>query len=282
MDIYTNVTERFAQFVLDPVRNCVTAADAICPEMEGLVLWDAPLMAVANAADPLFAALQNDAVVDAQYPLPTWWLPGAKRVLSFFLPCAPQVEQSNRTDRRRSSPEWLHARIEGQERLLEAGEFLCQLLRQAGYEAVMPATDPRFRLFHPYASNWSERHTAYICGLGTFGASKGIITQKGMAGRLGSVITTCGDLPVTPRPYHDVYEYCIQCRACERRCPVQAIDLSRGLDRAKDHTLCGPYISASATPPQGRSQKVRYGCGKCQVGVPCAIKNPCRPIRRQG
>ena len=39
-----------------------------------------------------------------------------------------------------------------------------------------------------YASNWSERHVAYVCGLGTFGC-QGLITSKGLAGRFGSIIT---------------------------------------------------------------------------------------------
>lgn len=58
----------------------------------------------------------------------------------------------------------------------------------------MPGLDARFvkivadRNFTGYAgisektfgSNWSERHAAYVCGLGTFGLSKGLITDKGM------------------------------------------------------------------------------------------------------
>ena len=73
-----------------------------------------------------------------------------------------------------------------------------------------------------FTSSWSERHVAFVCGLGTFGLSKGLITEKGICGRFGSVVTTA-ELPRTERPYTGIYEYCIQCRACARNCPVGAI-----------------------------------------------------------
>ena len=62
-------------------------------------------------------------------------------------------------------------------------------------------------------SLWSERHAAYVCGLRTFGLSKGLITKKGIAGRFTSLIT---DLPLLAdeRAYTDVYEYCTRCGAC--------------------------------------------------------------------
>ena len=117
--------------------------------------------------------------------------------------------------------------------------------------------------------NWSERHAAYICGLGTFGLCKGIITRKGMAGRLVSIVTTC-PLPPTPRPYADIYEYCSRCGLCARRCPAQAIDPARGMHQAKDHAPCNDFLEKiRALPPRGASARMRYGCGKCQTGVPC-------------
>ncbi|MBQ3405504.1 MAG: hypothetical protein IJG63_08840, partial [Oscillospiraceae bacterium] len=63
---------------------------------------------------------------------------------------------------------------------------------------------------------------------------------------------------------------------CARRCPAHAIDLSRGPHKAKDHTICGPVVSGSTTEPQGKSGKQRYGCGKCQVKVPCESRIPPR------
>jgi hypothetical protein len=48
-------------------------------------------------------------------------------------------------------------------------------------------------------SNWSERHSAYIAGLGTFCLSYSLISEKGCAGRYGTVVT---DLDLEPSPDH--------------------------------------------------------------------------------
>jgi hypothetical protein len=51
-----------------------------------------------------------------------------------------------------------------------------------------------------FASSWSERHTAHVCGLGTFGVSDGLITPVGKAVRVGSVIVR-KRFKSTPRSY---------------------------------------------------------------------------------
>ena len=119
-----------------------------------------------------------------------------------------------------------------------------------------------------FSSNWSERHVAYAAGLGTFGLSRGLITEKGMAGRFGSVVTNAV-FPRTERKYSDPFAYCTMCGACQRRCPVGAIDKSRGFALGKDQLICGPYVKGNSLPPHGPNGIVRYGCGKCQVRVPC-------------
>lgn len=125
----------------------------------------------------------------------------------------------------------------------------------------------------PYISTWSERHAAYAAGLGTFGLSKGLITKKGMAGRFGSVITNAEFSP-SIRSYSSPFEYCIMCGACMEKCPVGAIDKARGYALGKDQLICGPYVGSSKLPPHGPHQRIRYGCGKCQSGVPCESSLP--------
>ena len=126
------------------------------------------------------------------------------------------------------------------------------------------------KLAHPeitsgtYSSNWSERHAAYVCGLGTFSLTRAIITQKGTAGRLGSIITDL-ELEPDPRPYTGLYDYCTRCGACIRRCPVQAISLEGG-------KLQDPCNQRSAMLRERYAP--RYGCGKCQTGIPCQSRIP--------
>jgi epoxyqueuosine reductase QueG len=158
--------------------------------------------------------------------------------------------------------------------MVELCRHMKAFLEQAGYGAVVPALDPRFSTKSPFTgdnssqdyftSNWSERHTAYICGLGTFGLSRGLITARGIAGRLGSIITTL-PLEPTPRSYTGLYDNCINCGACVRNCPVGAISAERG----KRHPPCSAFLDRVT-----EKHKPRYGCGKCQVKVPCEDRIP--------
>lgn len=140
---------------------------------------------------------------------------------------------------------------------------------------MCPTTSGKLRMITPYISTWSERHTAYAAGLGTFGISKGLITKKGMAGRFGSVITDA-EFEADIRPYSKPFEYCTMCGACMMKCPVGAIDKSKGCALGKDQLICGPYVSGSHLPPHGPNRRIRYGCGKCQCGVPCESGIPKR------
>ena len=256
-----------AEFLQDCEENYITAADALRPDLAGLQIYDAPLWGVAAADDPLFLKLLDPAVLSPDAWLPTDWLDGAQSVISFFLPFTEQVRASNRGGDT-PSDEWLHARIEGQMMMNRFGAFVCDALVQAGFDAVYPAADPRFRMLAPFASNWSERHTAFLCGLGTFGLSKGLITEKGMAGRFGSVITTA-KLPVTKRRTNDPFADCTMCGKCAKNCPAGAIDPARGVIHGKDHVTCKAYLDTCTYPPHGPNARVRYGCGNCPVGVPC-------------
>lgn len=248
--------------------NYVSAEDAIRPELAGLQLFDPPLFAAGDAEDPLFLQFQSPDVVGPDFMLPQQWLPEAKTVLSFFFPFTTQVRQSNSCPNSVASDEWLHARIEGQLMIQAFSQILCTLLQQEGFSAIAPSYDPRFRLIGSNSSNWSERHVAYACGLGTFGLSRGLITEKGMAGRFGSIITSAA-FPPTARPYDTPFAYCVLCGACEQNCPVGAIDRSKGVIFGKDQDICGPFVRSTFLPPHGPHQRVRYGCGKCQVNVPC-------------
>jgi epoxyqueuosine reductase QueG len=117
-----------------------------------------------------------------------------------------------------------------------------------------------------FTSNWSERHVAWVSGLGTFGLSRGLITEKGVAGRLGSIVTNLCLEPGS-RKYTGLTDYCTFCGACIRKCPAHAISKENG----KEHQPCSDYLD--------RMEEMfspRYACGKCQAGVPCESRIPVR------
>ena len=142
--------------------------------------------------------------------------------------------------------------------------MLAEKLAAAGYTAIVPAQDPRFSI-SVRRSNWSERHVAFIAGLGTISLNRSIITRLGSAGRLGSVVTNL-ELDATPRYYETIEENCNHCGACISRCPAQAIDAA-----GKDHALCDAYLESTR-----QRFAPRYGCGKCQTAVPCERAIPAK------
>ena len=261
-------------YILSSPENCVKKENALRPELEGMSIFDEPLFGYASAGDPYFVEAKKPEIVGAHSMTPDEWLSGAKTVIALFLPFTTQVRKANQVDMAWPSPEWLHGRIEGQAFQENICRFIIELLEKNNFAALAPMLDSRVIRTNPeitdqtkqahYGSNWSERHAAYAAGLGTFGLSKGLITRKGTAGRYLSVITTAQYEPFN-RPYKGVYDYCVNCGICIRNCPVNAISQEQG----KLHYPCSVFID-----------KVRekyspyFGCGKCQVKVPCEDKAP--------
>lgn len=231
-------------------------------ELNGMPIYEPPIFGVASAFDPLFEKLREPEVVGPHYLSPQEWLPEANTVISYFLPYSSQVREANRSEGY-PAVEWLHGRFEGEFCNNGLRELLCTELKMAGAEAVAPSLDPRFKRVG-YNSNWSERHAAFIAGLGTFGLSKALITEKGCAGRYGSVITSIRFEP-TPRKYQDVYEYCNKCGSCISRCPADAITM-----KGKEHDPCHHFVHVEVE----QKHAPRYGCGKCQTAVPCEYSRP--------
>ncbi len=258
-------------FVKTSPRNYIFEEEAIQKEYAGQSLFEEPIFAVSSAEDPLFLDLKKS-VIGEHFRLPTEWNEGAKSVISFFFPFNDKIINSNKIVGDPSDL-WLHGRFEGQEFVKTMAYYVVDYFERHGYKSVYPIDMPEFFAVREdpklgFSSNWSERHVAFICGLGTFGFSKGIITKKGMAGRLCSIITEA-ELPITPRYYTDIYENCIMCGACIKRCPVNAISLEEG----KKHSPCyafGQIIKEKYAP--------RRGCGKCQTHVPCTKQIPKKQI----
>ena len=240
--------------------------------------YEEPLIRIGRADDPLWEEFKKPGAIGQLYRTPLAWLPEAKTVISVFGPWVDDVVTTNAADPVYPSGAWIDAYHNGGVLIKQVSVTLADWLKEAGYAAMAPAMSKEFRFVYEdgsqpdipagiaYASNWSERHAAFVCGQGTFGLSRGIITERGMAGRFCSVVT---DLELEPdaRPYTDVYEYCIMCGKCAENCPPKAISMEKG----KEHTPCNAWLT---------EMKARNGiagcCGKCQVNVPCSRGIPNR------
>ena len=247
-------------------------------EHAGLRFFERPVFSITRADNPEFLKIKFPEVVGEHHMMPEDWLPGAKTVISFFLPYNRKTVEANKTDPFAPPIEWLYTRVDGQRYLLSLGAKIRDLLISEGFEAITPYTDDRFimRTSHDvpgtesipkFSTNWSERHVGVVSGLGTFGLSTNFISKVGCAGRMISVVTTW-DIEADERDYDDWLGYCNRCGACLRRCPAKAHFSDKV---GKDHAMCSAHIAVACKP-----FSPRYGCGKCQSGLPCDYK-PMKP-----
>jgi epoxyqueuosine reductase len=244
--------------------------------------WDKPLVGFSRGDDPIFTQLKQD--IGTFYLTPVELFAksfpevSAKSedlsVISWVLPHIEKTKLDNRKEKALPAERWARARIFGEEVNMKLRRHLVAALKEAGYEAVAPLDTPFFegKVSERYgmASTWSERHTAYASGLGTFGLCDGLITPVGKAMRVGSVVARA-QVPATGRPYTDHHAYCLWyakgvCGKCVERCPVNAISREKGHDKAP----CRAYIDGT-TKAYVKSQFgfEGYACGLCQTGVPC-------------
>lgn len=220
-----------------------------------------PLVAFAAASNPRFADLR--VIVDPRHMLPQDLLPGARSVVSFFLPFSADVPESNAQSRAAVSREWALAYTETNEFIARITRDLTRELAALGVRAAgTPPTGHSDR--ETLLSTWSHKSVAVIAGLGSFGVHHMVITDAGCAGRLGSLVVDV-DLPVDAAPPVERCTFFHEggCLECVARCPVGALDERRGIDRH----LCWDRCRAAAME---LAEPGAHVCGKCATG-PCAV-----------
>ena len=118
-------------------------------------------------------------------------------VISWVLPQTEATRKENRRQDIYPSESWARDRIFGEEFNVKLSKHVVENLMKEGHEAVAPVFLPDWKIEKSerftFASTWSERHAAYASGLGTFGLCDGLITARGKAMRLGSVVARIED-----------------------------------------------------------------------------------------
>lgn len=203
-------------------------------------------------------------------------------VISWILPQRKSVRETNRLNKKYPSEEWARNRVLGEEFNVALRRHLVESLELAGHAAVSPQLVPNWTVVKSerfsYASSWSERHAAHAAGLGTFALCDGLITAHGKAMRTGSVVAQIS-LEPDPRPYTDHHAYCLfytdgTCGKCIDRCPARAIT-KNGHDKEK----CLQHLVQTRKYVKKTYDFEGYGCGLCQVGVPCEAIIPVKAAR---
>ena len=279
------VTEKMdlRQALIRKIEHCVENDPANRSE-DGTPYFDAPLVGFASAKDDLFARYKS--IIGPFHWPPSEALakiygpdgPSAQTVVCWVLPITEETRLSKRKEDRFPSRKWSRTR--------HYGELFNDVLRKVVVDYIVDqdgcATAPMLldewsRVEDPgvgLASTWSERHAAYVAGLGTFSLNDGFITSRGIAHRVGSIVTNMVMEPST-QPYWDYRENCLTCRGkkcgvCISRCPVGAISLN-GHDKA----LCDNYTHGPAFRKIGKEYDAEHvGCGLCQTDVPCENRIP--------
>lgn len=252
--------------------------------------WDHALVGLASGADPIWQQYK-------EYVGPFHWTPWeifSQRcphepaspeqltVISWVLPQRETVRKANQRSKEYPSEEWARVRVFGEEFNTALRRHIVQSLKDADHAAIAPVLTPNWTTLvsqrFSYASSWSERHAAYAAGLGTFGLCDGLITAAGKAMRAGSVVAKIS-VPPTPRPYTHHRAYCLfyaegNCGRCIDRCPVRAIT-EAGHDKEK----CRQHLVRTREYVRDTYNFQGYGCGLCQVGVPCEAGIPVKAAR---
>lgn len=223
-----------------------------------------PLVGFASAGDPRFADLRH--VVHPTHMLPQDLLPGARSVVSFFLPFAPWVVEANSRDRKEVAREWAVAYYETNALI---GRMSARLIEILGEQGIGSAAEPATLNFDPQTliSRWSHKSVGVIAGIGSLGVHHMVITDAGCAGRYGSIVLDA-DLPMTPAQPRErcLYFHDRSCLECVMRCPVGALDADRPIDKQ----LCWRRCQEVAAGFEDLDQPDI--CGKCAIG-PCSFES---------
>ncbi len=250
-------------------------------------MWERPIIGIAIGDDPFYDFLKEhigefhwNPVEVFRLKYPEHVSKESLRVISMVFPQTMETKRSQKKETKCPSREWIVSRGEWEPLMKEFSTKLINRLEKLGIRSVSIDLQSEFKVEVSeslgLASKWSHRHIAHFAGLGTFGLSDGLITEKGKAVRISSLII---EAPLTPteRPYNSHNEWCLyykngSCGVCINRCPVNAITFE-----GHNKNDCDAYetvFSQKYWPSDIERGDYKIGCGLCQVGIPCQNKKP--------
>ena len=272
--------DKISHFVNDSPLNTLN-------DEKGGKAYNLPLVGFSNANNHFYEIIKN--IIGKDY-----WLPEEIFKLNFpkiniideplnivcwILPVTKTIKLDNSRQKTIPAESWVRVRNYGEKFNNILRQYVITILSELGYKSVAPVLSPSWQWseckIHGFVSNWSERHTAFVCGLGTFGLCDSLITPLGKAVRIGSVVTNA-PFTATTREYENHHEYCLffkngGCMKCAKRCPAGAIT-KNGHDKIR----CRNYIKKIA-PIYSKKYNInleRRACGLCQVNTPCESQIP--------
>ena len=282
------IEREIKRFVADSEENRFNMIDEDGP------IFDEPLVGFATADDPIFEEYKK-VVGDfhwkprdllEQYSADEKYEGSLENVsvIVYVLPIVEETIKSNAGQDKFPSLRWAHTRDNGEKFNVMVRKRIVDLLKDEGLLAIAPMDSSYWQMLIDehvgFASSWSERHAAYAAGLGTFSLNDALITPRGIAHRVGSILVNL-KLEPSPRPYENYQANCLfynsdTCGACIKRCPAGALSES-----GHDKNVCSHYVYHTCI--EGLREEygidVTTGCGLCQTKVPCSMRIPKRPSK---
>jgi len=187
--------EEIKRFVAEDEANRFTMID-------NSPMFDEPLVGFADGDDKIFD-IYKEVVGDFH------WKPGdlmqqlatdekydgsleSISLICWVLPIMKETVKSNAKQKEFPSRKWAMTREMGERHNKRLRQHVQDILRKEGFLALAPTLSTYWQFLVDervgLASNWSERHAAYAAGLGTFSLNDGLITPRGIAHRVGSVV----------------------------------------------------------------------------------------------
>ena len=290
-------------FKSDPRRfleNAIKAYVAASPlntltTFDNVPTFDEPVVFFANGDDPIFKEYKTiigdfhltPREVMERYIKDKGWKFGLNTnlenisVISWALPLPHEARLAERKSPYGGSRRYNNTRWLGEPFRDGLQDHVAQLLEVLGHNAVAPTRAKFFATImtdNGLMANWSERHIAFAAGMGTLGLNGLMLSPKGCAIQLGSVVCDIALTP-TPRTYESHMAYCLyfqngSCRRCMERCQGGAIS-----EQGRNNNKCRSHLSTlSEIVKQKGLDEGLLGmgpaCGLCSTKVPCEDRVP--------
>ena len=230
--------------------------------------WQTPLVVTATI-DNRFAQLSAIAAPDHYHPHDL--LPTAKTVIIFFIPFKKELVKENKTGDRLCRS-WGVAYVQTNDLIERLSQAINDMLAARGFKCGLTPATHNFDEASLMA-RWSHKHLGYLAGMGRFGVHNMLITPRGCAGRLGSLVT---EADIGEYPLIETAEACLlkagkSCGKCMQACPVEALgendfDRRNCWNRLNENRAILEYF---ADLPESTDV-----CGKCAAMMPCSFINP--------
>ncbi len=220
-----------------------------------------PIVGFSSANNPLYEKLTD--IIGAKHLHPKDILHNAQTVVSFFIPFAENIVNSNKINSS-VSREWAKSYVETNKLINQISDELIDYLRSKNIDAATIKATHNFDE-KTLKSAWSHRSAAVIANMGKFGLNRMVITKEGCAGRFGTVIIS-EEISVENE---EAIEYCLYnknggCLLCVESCPQNALNIN-GFDRFKCYEKL--LENAEMLSDIGLCDV----CGKCVVSCPFAM-----------